>query len=115
MQYLLLIYEDESIYLGMTKDEFAARLKRFNALRQDLVDKNLMRGGQPLEPTQTATSVRVRDGETITTDGPFAETKEQLIGFFMVDCDNLDEALKVTVRIPVEERCAIEVRPTATH
>ena len=62
MQYLLLIHEDESIYLGMTKDEFAARLKRFNTLRQDLVDKNIMRGGQPLEPTQTATSVRVRDG-----------------------------------------------------
>ena len=115
MQYLLLIYEDESIYLGMTKDEFAARLKRFNTLRQDLVDKNIMRGGQPLEPTQTATSVRVRDGETITTDGPFAETKEQLIGFFMVECENLDEALKAAARIPVAESGTIEVRPVAQH
>jgi hypothetical protein len=72
-----------------------------------------MRGGDALQATATATSVRVRDGKTMTTDGPFAETKEQLGGFYMVDCDNLDQAIEAASRIPAARGGTIEVRPIA--
>jgi hypothetical protein len=115
MQYLLLIYEDEAVQQGMNEAEFNARLGRYFALTEELQGKGIMLGGQPLAPTQTATSVRVRDAQMVTTDGPFAETKEQLIGFYMIDCENLDEALKWAAKIPSSESGTIEVRPVAQH
>jgi hypothetical protein len=70
-----------------------------------------MRGGDALQATAAATSVRVRDGKTVTTDGPFAETKEQLGGYYMIDCDNLDQAIDAASRIPAARGGTIEVRP----
>jgi hypothetical protein len=70
-----------------------------------------MKGGEALQPTSTATSVRVRNGDTLTTDGPFAETKDQLGGFYLVDCKDLDEAVEVAAGIPDARRGTIEVRP----
>jgi hypothetical protein len=72
-----------------------------------------MRGGDALEPTTVATSVRVREGEVLTTDGPFAETKEQLGGFYLIECDNLDQAIEAASRIPAARGGTIEVRPIA--
>ena len=115
MEYLLLIYEDEAVQQAMTKDEFEARLGRYYAFTKELQDAGKMLSGRPLAGKDTATSVRVRDGQTVTTDGPFAETKEQLIGFYMVACDNLDEALKWAAKIPSSESGTIEVRPVIRH
>jgi hypothetical protein len=81
------------------------------AFTKDIVDRGLMKGGEALQPTSTATSVRVRNGDTLTTDGPFAETKDQLGGFYLVDCKDLDEAVEVAAGIPDARRGTIEVRP----
>jgi hypothetical protein len=78
---------------------------------KDIIDRGLMKGGEALQPTSTATSVRVRNGDTLTTDGPFAETKDQLGGFYLVDCKDLDEAVEVAAGIPDARRGTIEVRP----
>jgi hypothetical protein len=81
------------------------------AFTKDIIDRGLMKGGEALQPTATATTVRVREGDTLTTDGPFAETKDQLGGFYLVDCKDLDEAIEVAARIPDARRGSIEVRP----
>jgi hypothetical protein len=81
------------------------------AFTKDIIDRGLMKGGEALQPTSTATSVRVRNGDTLTTDGPFAETKDQLGGFYLVDCKDLDEAVEVAAGIPDARRGTIEVRP----
>ena len=103
--------------LNFTKDEFEARLGRYYALTEELQGKGIMVGGRPLAMTQTATSVRVRDSETITTDGPFAETKEQLIGFYMIDCDNLDEALSIDHGTAIDREAdrLLKSRTTSDH
>jgi hypothetical protein len=111
MRYLLLIYGDEQAQAGMTEAEGAAQAEAYNNFTKDIVDHGLMQGGEALQPTSTATTVRVRNDETLTTDGPFAETKEQLGGFYLVDCKDLDEAIETAARIPGARDGSIEVRP----
>lgn len=112
MLYALLIYEDAE---ELTADP--AALKRhageFGEFVAEIADK--LRGGAPLTLPEDATTIRVRNGETITTDGPFAETKEVLAGFFLVELDNLDEALAAAAKIPVAKYGSVEVRPVATE
>jgi len=111
MRYALLIYASEQDWAGQTEDESQAVNQEYMAFTKDIIDRGLMKGGEALKPTSTATSVRVRNGDTLTTDGPFAETKDQLGGFYLVDCKDLDEAVEVAAGIPDARRGTIEVRP----
>jgi hypothetical protein len=111
MQYALLIYASEQEWASQTEEESQAQFQEYMAFTKDIVDRGLYKGGEALQPTATATTVRVRDGETLTTDGPFAETKEQLGGFYLVEAKDLDEAIEIAARIPDVRRGSIEVRP----
>ena len=110
MRYLLLIYTDETADQG-TPEEFEAMMQEYGAFGQWLAEAGIGRGGEALQSVQTATTVRVRDGRTLTTDGPFAETKEQLGGFYLVDAADLDQAIEAASRIPGARHGAVEVRP----
>ena len=110
MRYLLLIYVTEA-NTPPAPEVMEAEHSAYAAFTQDIQKRGLMQAGEALEPTSTATTVRVRDGETITTDGPFAETKEALGGFYLVDARDLDEAIELAARIPAAKHGSIEVRP----
>jgi hypothetical protein len=105
MKYALLIYDDESSQ-GEGED-----FTPWIDYTQALIDAGAMRGGEALEPTATATTVRLDAGKVVTTDGPFAETKEQLGGFYLVECADLDEAVAWAARIPSAGRGPVEIRP----
>ena len=109
MQYLLLIYETESQWNAIPEGEKQKIYKRYMDLVGDLQSK--YKGGHQLQPISTATTVRVRNGKQTVTDGPFAETKEQLGGYFLVEAKDLDEALAIATRIPGAEIGSVEVRP----
>jgi hypothetical protein len=111
MQYLLLIYEDQN--LGAAMDEKAQKdlVDAYWAYTKELKDSGAWVAGEALQPTTSATTVRVRSGRTTTTDGPFAETKEQLGGFYMIDVPDLDQALKWAAKLPSSKTGSIEVRP----
>ncbi len=112
MQYLLLIYQAESGAQSASDDEaMATELAAYGAFTREARDRNQYVAGEALEPTSTATSVRVRDGHLAVTDGPFAETKEALGGFYLLECADLDEAIEMASRIPAAKRGTIEVRP----
>jgi len=112
MKYACLIYSDESDAVANpdpTTEAFAPIMAGYMAFGQEFESKIL--AGEPLESVSTATCVRVKDGETVTTDGPFAETKEQLGGFYVVEADDLDEAVAIASKIPHAAMGTIEVRP----
>ena len=112
MRYLLLIYTDEAADAQMSQEQQAEIYQAYNAFGEDL--KRLgaqLQGGEALMPTNTATTVRVRDGKILTTDGPFAETKEQLGGYYQFNCKDLDEAIKIASKIPGAAYGSIEIRP----
>jgi len=113
MQYLLLIHSSENGDAQAGDRE--EMLKRYGVFTQELRDSGKLLGANELQPTVTATTVRVRNGETLTTDGPFAETKEQLGGYYLLDCADIDEAIAYAARIPSAERGSIEVRPVLEH
>jgi hypothetical protein len=115
MQYLLLIYEAEEIWENKTDEEKQAVLAQHGVLGDRLVADGVEFSGKPLRSTTTAVSVRQRAGETQISDGPFAETKEQLAGFYLVDVDSLDTAMKYASMIPHAETGTIEVRPVDDH
>jgi hypothetical protein len=113
MKYLALIYDARDTEPGPAPGtpEFAAMMAPWEKLNQTYIDAGVMAGGEALMPPETATCVRVRNGKTETMDGPFAETKEQLGGYYMLDCKDLDEALHYAAMIPVANSGTIEVRP----
>ena len=111
MQYLMLIYNEESNPPQPGTPEGDAYMNEYWAFTEDVKQKNLMLGSNALEPVATATTVRVRDGKTETTDGPFAETKEQLGGYYLLDCKDLDEAIEYAAKIPCARAGSIEIRP----
>ena len=113
MQYMLLIYGDEKGWQAMSEAEQGAIFGEYMKFTQDIVKSGHFKAGDPLEDTDAATTVRIRNGKTLTTDGPFAETKEQLGGYYIVEAANLDEALKLAARIPSARWGSIEVRPIA--
>ena len=108
-RYLLMIYGDESVDLH--PDEMQKAMAGYDAFTNEVKSAGAYQTGEALQPTATATTVRVRNGETLITDGPFAETKEQLGGFYLLDCKNLDEAVAYAAKIPGALRGSIEVRP----
>ena len=111
MQYLLMIYGSETDGANLSPQEMQSMYGKYMAVTQEMKARKVYIGGNPLQPTATATSVRVRDGQTLTTDGPFAETKEQLAGYYLLDCKNLDEAIEYAAKIPGAALGTIEVRP----
>ena len=111
MKYALLIYASEQDWANQSEEQSQAQFQEYMAFTKDIVDRGIHKGGEALQTTSTATTVRVRDGETLTTDGPFAETKEQLGGFYVVEAKDLDEVIELAARIPDVRRGSIEVRP----
>jgi hypothetical protein len=112
MQYLLMIYGDEQVPSSMNMAEHEAEYKRYMAFGKEFASSIV--GGNALQPTSVATTVRLRDGKVLTTDGPFAETKEQLGGYYLVEAANLDEAVAMAAKIPGARHGSVEVRPIMT-
>ncbi len=111
MKYVLLIYGTEEDFSTAPADELEARYAEYMAISE----APGVVGGAQLKPVATATSVRVRGGETLTTDGPFAETKEVLGGYYLFEADNLDDAIAIAARIPAARHGSVEVRPLVEH
>jgi hypothetical protein len=108
MQYMLLIYADEN---AASQSQREACYKESSAYGRELAAAGKFVASAPLHPTSTATSVRIRDGKRLVTDGPFAETREQLGGFFLINAEDLDEAIAIAARIPAGRWGTVEVRP----
>ena len=113
MLYMLIIYARESEWASFSENEQAAVMREHDRLEADLRQSGKYRGCAALEPTGNATTVRVRGGKTMVTDGPFAETKEQFGGFYLVDARDLDDAMAIAARIPGAGTGSVEVRPVA--
>jgi len=111
MRYAMLICTDESAMAAASPEEDPASMGGYMAFGEEMTSRGVLQGGERLRPTSDATTVQVRDGEVITADGPFAETKEQMGGFYLVDCKDLDEAVEIAARIPGAHVGSIEVRP----
>ena len=115
MKYLLSIYTDESSWGSSTPEEIQETMDAYYAFGREAEERGAYLAGEGLQPTSTATTVRVRDGERLITDGPFAETKEQLGGFYLLDCKDLDEAIEFAAKIPGAKSGSIEVRPVMNY
>ena len=111
MQYLLLIYDDERIWADLPKEESDKLFGEYMQFTAEHKQSGKVKAGEALQPVSTATTVRVRGGKTQTTDGPFAETKEQLGGFYLIEANDLDEAVKIAAKIPSARLGSIEIRP----
>lgn len=113
MQYLLMIYVNEQQFDAQSPEVLAQSYTEYMAIRADLEAKHQLVGGARLAPIASATTVRVRDGKPTMTDGPFAETREQLGGYFLVEAKDLDEATAIAARLPGARLGCVEVRPLA--
>jgi hypothetical protein len=111
VQYMLLIYGDQGQWDGLSDEDRGQIMQAYQSFTKELQDSGAMVAGDALQPTQTATTVRVQNDETLTTDGPFAETKEQLGGYYLIEADSLDEAIEWAAKIPGARHGSIEVRP----
>jgi hypothetical protein len=115
MQYLLMVYLNEAEFGKMDAAARKNLTAEYGAFTQSIVQSGHFKAGDGLQPTSTATTVRVRDGKTLTTDGPFAETREQLAGYYLVEAKDLDTALAIAARIPGAKAGSIEVRPVMVY
>jgi hypothetical protein len=111
MQYLLMIYMNEAGMASASPEDIAKMGGEYGTFTKDIIKTGNFKGGEQLHPTSAATTVRVRDGKTLMTDGPFAETREQLAGYYVIEAKNLDEATAIAARIPGARTGSIEVRP----
>jgi hypothetical protein len=111
MRYALLICADEKAVAALSAEESQAASNEYLAFGEEMEERGVLQAGERLRPTTDATTVRVRDGEVLTADGPFAETKEQMGGFYLVDCKDIDEAIEVASKIPGARIGTVEVRP----
>jgi hypothetical protein len=112
---MAIIYNDESLYANATPEDIGAIFAAHGEFGEAAGKAGVLLGGDGLQPVATATTVRVKDGERLLTDGPYAETKEQLGGFYMLECKDLDEALAWAARIPEAKTGAVEVRPVMVY
>ncbi|HEV2655187.1 MAG TPA: YciI family protein [Ktedonobacteraceae bacterium] len=110
MRYMMLIYGVDAT-IAPSQAEQEAEMAAYNAFTQEAAERGVMLSGEGLHPISAATTVRVRDGKALTTDGPFAETKEQLGGFYLLNCKNLDEAIEFAAKIPGARTGSVEIRP----
>ena len=113
MKYMLLIYHSEQSWGDLTEQEKQKIYGEYRRFTEEIMGNGNHLGGSELHPTSMATSVRVRDGQTLAIDGPFAETKEQLGGYYLIEAANLDQAIGIAARIPSAQTGTIEVRPLA--
>ncbi len=111
MQYILLIYANEAEAKAVSKEDGHRIYGEYMAFTASVKESGHMRAGEALEPSSTATTIRVKGGKTVRTDGPFAETREQLGGFYVVEAKDLDEAVSIAARIPTAKTGCVEVRP----
>jgi len=111
MRYMLLLYSEEKVKEKWSEQQKAAIFKEFGEFTESIRRSGALLAGDPLQPTSTATTVRAKNGKAISTDGPFAETKEQLGGFYMIDAKDLNDAIGVASRIPGAKTGSVEVRP----
>jgi hypothetical protein len=111
MQYILLIYTNEAETSARPAEENKRIMGEYFGFTKSIKESGHLRGGDALESVKTATTVRVRNGKTVSTDGPFAETREQLGGYYLVEAKDLDEAVGIAARIPGAKHGSIEVRP----
>jgi hypothetical protein len=111
MKYLCLIYDEEKTWEEMPKAQFEKEMGGYRSFTEDVRRSGHFLAGQQLQPVAAATTVRVRNGKTVTTDGPFAETKETLGGFYMLEARDLNEAIQLAARIPSARFGSVEVRP----
>jgi hypothetical protein len=115
MQYMLLIYGNEADWEAQAPEAISAVMGEYQAFTEGVIADGRHRGGHELKPVSTATTVRVKDGEILVTDGPFAETREQLGGYYLVEAADLDEAIALAARIPSARMGCIEVRPVVVR
>jgi len=111
MKYMLLIYDDEKTWAKFSESDRQKLFTEYGQFTQQIRDGGQYQAGAPLQPTSAATSVRMRDGKRLVTDGPFAETREQLGGYYLINAKDLDEAIAIAARIPSARLGTIEVRP----
>jgi hypothetical protein len=111
MKYLLLIYDEEQVWAKKSQAELDQILDEYRVFGQSIRESGHLQGGARLQPIANATSIRVRDGKRLVTDGPFAETREQLAGFYLIEAKDLNEAIEIAARIPSSRLGTIEVRP----
>jgi hypothetical protein len=111
MRYLLIIANEESGFAEASAEDLANMSAAYEVFGKDMAERGVLLGGERLRPTTDATTVRVRNGDVLTSDGPFAETKEQVGGYYLADCKDLDEAIEVASKIPGAQWGSIEVRP----
>ena len=111
MQYLLMIYQNEAEYRKIDPAMSKKMVEEYGVFTQSIIQSGNFKAGDRLQPVTTATTVRVREGKTLTTDGPFAETREQLAGYYLIEAKDLDAALAIAARIPGARYGSIEVRP----
>ena len=115
MKFLLTIYNDERLWTDASPEDVGRIMAAYEAFGRAAAEAGVLVGGEGLQPTSTATTVRVRDNETLTTDGPFAETREQLGGYYLLDCSDLDDAIGWAARIPDAASGSVEVRPVMDY
>jgi len=113
MQYMLLIYSQESGWENLSDEAQATTMKAYRDFTEELRGAGAMVAGDRLQPIANATTVRVRDGEQLVTDGPYAETKEQLGGYYLIEADSLDDAIEWATKLPGSHHGSVEVRPIA--
>ncbi len=111
MRYMMLLYGNEAADADLSDEERGAMFAEYGAFTNEVREKNMMHSGEALQETTTAKTVQVRNGETVSTDGPFAETKEQLGGFYILDCKDWDEAVATAAKIPAARSGSVEIRP----
>ncbi len=111
MRYMLLIYASEEDNSHMTDEERSAIMAGHGKFAQEATQRGILLGGAPLQPISTARTIKVRKGKTLITDGPFAETKEQLAGTYILECKDIDEAIELAARIPDARYGSVEIRP----
>ena len=111
MRYMLLLCTDENAIDALSSEEAAAMLADYGAFGEEMGRRGVLQAGERLRPTTDATTVQVRGGKVLAADGPFAETKEQVGGYYVVDCKDLDEAIEVAARLPAARHGTVEVRP----
>ncbi|NMO15622.1 YciI family protein [Pyxidicoccus fallax] len=111
MRYVLTIYENEKLWEALSKEEADQVMGEYFTFTDGIRKSGNYLGGEALQPVATATTVRIRDGKRLTTDGPFAETKEQLGGFYLIEAENIDQAIAIASRIPTARTGCVEVRP----
>jgi len=115
MEYLLIIFDDPAERGRLSDADKARIMSDYRTFTESLVKAGNFRAGNPLEPPTTATTIRLRGGKRMVTDGPFAETKEHMVGYYLVDAEDLDQAIGIAERIPAARFGAVEVRPVMRH